>query len=192
MRLIGKGRRTTPLTVVVAVFGAVLVSGGAYATAATVITGGQVKDNTLTGHDVRSRSLDGTDIRTGTLTADLFKKGALPRGPRGATGGRGGTGATGARGATGASGPRGPQGDPGPSGVASAHILTADGSSIDHSALVNCAPGEHAIGGGGDAGAGRTLSSSGPVSSGGKPVGWRVTATDGKPTAFAICAREPA
>ena len=185
MRHIGKGRRSTPLTVFVAVVMAVLVSGGAYATAATVITGTQVKDSTLTGRDVKSRSLDGTDIRNGTLTADLFKKGALPRGPRGATGGRGGTGATGGRGATGA---RGPQGAPGPSGVAGVHILTADGSSFDHSALVNCPPGEYAIGGGGDAGAARTLAFSGPVSSGGKPVGWKVTATDGKPTAFAVCA----
>ena len=71
MRLIRKGRSATPLTVLVAVLATMLVSGGAYATAATLITGKQVKDSSLSGRDVKNSSLTGADVKNRSLTAPL-------------------------------------------------------------------------------------------------------------------------
>jgi hypothetical protein len=202
MRLIGKARSATPLAVLMAVVATLLVSGGTYAAAATLITGKQVKDNSLTSRDVKnnsltsrdvkSRSLHGNDIRNGTLTAKLFKRGTLLRGLKGATGGRGGTGATGARGASGARGEPGPQGEKGvhgPSGVTEVRVVTTAGNPGAYLALARCPAGSQAISGGGDAPAPDTLRHSGPVlSDDGKPVGWKVEANDRTPTAFALCA----
>ena len=66
MRYIRKVRslRMTPLTVIAIVAAVFMVSGGAYATAATLITGKQILDGSLTGHDIKKGSLD----------AKVFKK----------------------------------------------------------------------------------------------------------------------
>ena len=73
----------------------VVLGGSAYA--ATLITGKQVKDNSLTS----------ADIRNGTLRAADFKRGVL----------RGAAVAAGPRGEAGQPGPKGEKGDPGPGAV---------------------------------------------------------------------------
>src|SRR3954469_24977032 len=99
MPLMTKITRTgrTPLTVVAAVTGTLLVSGGAYATASTLVTGKDVQDNSITTKDIRNHS----------LTARDFKKGTIKRGKQGLQGATGTTGATGETGATGATGETG-------------------------------------------------------------------------------------
>jgi len=61
-----------------------LALGAGTATAAKMITGGNVKDNSLTGRDVRS--LTTRDIRNSSLLAADFRAGQLPRGERGQPG----------------------------------------------------------------------------------------------------------
>ena len=51
--------------------------GAGSATAARLITGADVEDNSLTGRDVRS--LTGKDLRDGSLLAGDFRRGQLPR-----------------------------------------------------------------------------------------------------------------
>lgn len=89
---------------------ALFVALGGTGYAALMITGRNVKDDSLTGRDIKDRSLTGKDIRNDSLggekleelASDDFEGGALPPGPRG---------------------PEGPQGPPGPGG--------ADGSVVD-------------------------------------------------------------
>jgi hypothetical protein len=79
----------------------VALTGTAVATTSALITGNQIKNNSITGLDVRNRSLRPIDFR-GSV-----------RGPRGLRGLTGATGATGAPGAAGAKGDKGDKGDPG-------------------------------------------------------------------------------
>jgi hypothetical protein len=67
-----------------------------------LITGAQVRDNSLTGRDVRDRSLTGRDLRDRTVTAADLAPGVVRAGPAGPAG------AQGPRGETGAVGPAGP------------------------------------------------------------------------------------
>src|SRR3954447_6754174 len=105
MRYLNKLSNTgrTPLAVVVAVSGTMLLSGGAYATASTLITGKDVKNNSLTGKDIRNRSLTAVD----------FKKGLIKAGKNGLNGTAGTVGAAGIRGADGLSGKDGRKGKDG-------------------------------------------------------------------------------
>jgi hypothetical protein len=117
---------------VVAAIGLFVVLGGssvaqsATQAAARLITGKQIKNNTVTSRDLRNNGVTGKDIRRGTirssdvrnfsLLARDFKSGQLPPGPAGATGAvgpRGPVGGKGEPGATGAEGPAGPKGDTG-------------------------------------------------------------------------------
>jgi hypothetical protein len=63
-----------------------LAIGTTSATAASLITGAQVRNNSLTGFDVRSSSLDGTDIRNGTIRPSDLSSSAKTAGPAGAQG----------------------------------------------------------------------------------------------------------
>jgi hypothetical protein len=74
---------------------AILLSGAMTATAATLITGRQVKDGSLTGKDLKNGSVTRSDLA------------ASARGLRGT---QGPAGPQGAQGATGAQGPQGPTG----------------------------------------------------------------------------------
>ncbi|HET9317077.1 MAG TPA: hypothetical protein VFQ51_15905, partial [Vicinamibacteria bacterium] len=85
-------------------------------------------------------------------------------------------------------GPKGDQGPQGPSGVAQLRVVTAPGNASDHSALVNCPDGFYAIGGGGQSSSNSLKDSAPSLDNNNKPVGWKVTAMSGTPTAFAICA----
>lgn len=66
-------RRALPALLLSAVVLAVAFAGGA--TAAKLITGKQIKDNTVTTQDIRNRSLKGADVKDGSLVeADLNAK----------------------------------------------------------------------------------------------------------------------
>jgi hypothetical protein len=91
---------------------AILVGAGG-ATAAQVITGAQIMNNSVTGKDIKNRSLTAQDFRG-------FVRGAGAQGaqgPQGAAGAAGAPGATGATGATGAIGAQGPEGAAGAAGA---------------------------------------------------------------------------
>jgi hypothetical protein len=71
--------------------------------AQALLTGRNVKDESLTGADIQNDSLTGADIRAGSLGSNLLSSAARSnlRGATGATGPRGETGATGAPGPAG-------------------------------------------------------------------------------------------
>ena len=84
-----------------------LVVGAATATAATVITGKNVKDGSLTGGDIKRGSVPLGDLSKG---AQALIKRAGAQGPQGAPGAQGTPGAPGAQGGPGPQGGAGPQG----------------------------------------------------------------------------------
>jgi Collagen triple helix repeat (20 copies) len=99
-----------------------------------------------------------------------------PTGPMGPQGLKGDTGATGPPGATGAKGPTGATGPPGANGVSGYEILsgsTALGTGSTATAILTCAPGKKAMGGGWDSNAASNqdvfLMDSAPTTDGG---GW--------------------
>jgi hypothetical protein len=140
------------LKVLVGMMAALLLAGGVGATAATLITGEQIKDGTITGKDVKNKSLTAKDFR-GSVQGLA--------GPQGRTG---------AQGPTGPQGPGGPQGPAGRSGIASVETVhgadvpvTLGQSAVE--ATVLCPAGETAVGGGGVAGDGdAVLTDSYPIS----------------------------
>jgi hypothetical protein len=82
----------------------VAIGGTAAAGAQSLLTGRNVKDESLTGADIQNDSLTGADIRNGSLGSNVFSSVARAnlRGATGPTGPQGETGATGAQGAAGA------------------------------------------------------------------------------------------
>lgn len=104
---------------------AVVAATAGSATAASLITGKQVKNGSLTGADIKNRSLTARDFKSAAslrgkqgASGPAGPKGdAGPQGERGTAGGPAGPqGDAGPQGETGADGPAGPQGDPGPQG----------------------------------------------------------------------------
>lgn len=89
---------------------ALFISLGSTATAAMVVTGANIKNNTVTTRDIKDGSLVAKDFRAGVLAAGGS---AGQRGADGATGPQGERGETGARGEQGTPGPQGPQGPTG-------------------------------------------------------------------------------
>lgn len=87
-----------------------LLSGATGAFAATVITGANVKDESLTGKDVKNGSLGLTEFSAGAKS-----------GLKGATGA---TGATGPAGPAGPAGPQGAAGAQGASGISAYELVT--------------------------------------------------------------------
>jgi hypothetical protein len=86
---------------------ALLIALGGTATAAVLITGRDIKDESVTGADIRNQTLGTRDIKDGSLRSADFQRGQLPRGATGATGATGAQGATGGQGAPGGTGPSG-------------------------------------------------------------------------------------
>jgi hypothetical protein len=112
-------RRPQPATVISSIALFVALSGTA--TAATLLTGANIKNNSLTGADVKSSSLTGSDIKNKSLGASDLSAAAIKSlksaGPAGPAGAPGPQGAPGPGGPTGLTGETGQQGPPGPSGV---------------------------------------------------------------------------
>jgi hypothetical protein len=92
----------TALVVVVAAI-ALMATAGAGATAALMISGKQIKDNSVTSQDIKNRSLKVKDLSTKAQTKLKGRTGA--------------TGAAGARGPAGPAGPAGSSGLPGLPGI---------------------------------------------------------------------------
>jgi hypothetical protein len=107
---------------------AILVGAGG-ATAAQVITGAQIEDNSLTGKDVKNKSLTKQDFK-GSVRGPRGLPGPQgAQGAQGAHGPKGDAGPQGLAGAPGAQGPTGAQGPPGP-GTLLAHVTKANSTSI--------------------------------------------------------------
>ena len=104
----------------VVVAGALVVAMGGTATASSMITSKQIKDETITTKDVKDRSLTATDLAPGTLTAG----GVGAAGPAGPAGPAGADGPAGPTGPTGPTGPVGPAGPAGPSTGQAGGVLT--------------------------------------------------------------------
>ena len=97
---------------------------GTSATAASLITGKQVKDGSVAGRDVAGGSITGRDVRDRSLTrADLDASVRGPAGPPGPLGDRGAPGPSGPAGPVGPAGPSGPAGPTGPAGLPGAQGL---------------------------------------------------------------------
>ena len=99
--------RQSPAMIVAMLALFVALTGTAVATTSALITGNQIKNNSITGLDVKNRSLRPIDFR-GSVRG--------PRGLRGLPGATGATGAAGAKGDKGDTGPAGPFPDVLPSG----------------------------------------------------------------------------
>lgn len=95
----------------------VLVATAATATAAIVITGANVKNNSLTGADIKNGSLSSTDLSAASLAKLRAAGAAGPKGDAGAAGPAGAKGDTGATGAKGDTGNTGTTGNTGATGT---------------------------------------------------------------------------
>lgn len=127
--------RPSPAMVVAIVALIAGVSGGA--TAATLITGAQIKDGSVTGKDIKNGSITRRDLAPGTA--------------RGTQGPQGQQGPQGFQGSQGPAGIQGPPGLRGLSGVLGAHrvsIVSAFDSTDEKTVVASCPLGEVVIGGG--------------------------------------------
>ncbi len=166
---------------------AIVVASAASATAATVITGADIKDGTVTDRDIQNGSLRGPDVQDRSLGSDKLSAKAIAS----LRGNRGPRGARGVRGARGARGPEGPapratyekqEAKIKPGGVATVKATCPDGF-------------EPSGGGFLDASGRLKIVGSYPISSAAdqKP-GWIVSVGNPDPaeqtvTAYAVCAR---
>ncbi len=107
------GNNKSRLTLVAAAGVLVLLASGGGAMAARMITGQDIKDNTVTSDDIKNKSLEKEDI-----AQDVVRDLRGDRGPVGAQGPAGEAGAAGAAGPVGAAGPAGVAGPTGPAGPA--------------------------------------------------------------------------
>ncbi len=133
-------RRWRPSPALVIAFIALFVAGAGTATAARLITGRSIKNNSVTGRDIRNNSVGNGDIRNGSLLRRDFRGGQLPAGEQGPAG-RDGTNGFGvlryvSRDFTVAPNAEAAQGTtPCPAGTyptgGDAYITTADGAIID-------------------------------------------------------------
>jgi hypothetical protein len=133
--------RPSPATVIACVALAVACTGTA--TAATLITGAQIKNNSVTTKDVKNKSLRAGDFKPGTLL-------------RGAAGARGAAGPQGAQGLQGPQGPQGRQGAPGLSDLEVASDSTPTNSVSPKTLTVTCPADKQAISTGYDIVGGKT------------------------------------
>jgi Collagen triple helix repeat (20 copies) len=121
---------------------AILVGAGG-ATAAQVITGAQIEDNSLTGRDVKNKSLTKQDFKgalrgPGGLPGPQGAPGAHgAQGPKGDAGPQGAQGARGAQGPKGDAGPQGPAGAPGAQGQTGAQGPPGPGTLLAHATQAN-------------------------------------------------------
>ncbi|HEX5909417.1 MAG TPA: hypothetical protein VFY44_02915 [Thermoleophilaceae bacterium] len=90
---------------------ALFVALGGSATAATLITGAQIKNGSITGKDVKASSVTGADVKNGALGSADFSRStkASSKGERGTQGAAGQAGAPGGQGVPGPNGVRAPE-----------------------------------------------------------------------------------
>jgi len=75
-----------PSPALVVAFIALFVAGAGTATAARLIGGKEIRNNSVTGKDIRNSSLGNRDVKNGSLLRRDFKRGQLPAGPQGGAG----------------------------------------------------------------------------------------------------------
>jgi hypothetical protein len=137
-KLVTRFPRVSPALVVAMLALFVALTGAAVATTSALITGTQIKDNSITGADVKNKSLTPKDF-TGSVRGARGPAGTAgpqgPAGPAGPQGPAGPAGTQGERGMQGAQGEQGPKGELGPAGIAAlaariqnaAPVKTGDG-----------------------------------------------------------------
>lgn len=114
--------RPSPAMVVALLALFVALAGGATAARQVLITGSDVRNNSLTGADVRNNSLTGADIRNNAIRGVDVRNGSLqlrdlsPAARNSLRGAVAVAGQQGPQGGPGAPGPRGPKGDTGQAG----------------------------------------------------------------------------
>ena len=79
-------KRMRPSPALVVAFIALFVAGAGTATAARLISGKQIRNNSVTGTDIRNNSLGNRDVKNGSLLLRDFKSGQVPAGPQGRAG----------------------------------------------------------------------------------------------------------
>jgi hypothetical protein len=79
-------RRWRPSPALVISFIALFVAGAGTATAARLITGRSIKNNSVTGRDIRNSSLGSRDVKNGSLLRRDFRRGQLQTGAQGPAG----------------------------------------------------------------------------------------------------------
>ena len=134
-------RRPSP-ALILSVIGIVLACAGS-ATAGSLITGKQIKDDSVTSADLRDGSVKARDLAT-----TLRPRAGVP----GPAGPKGDAGPTGPAGPSGPAGPAGAQGAPGVSGYEIVHGPTVEsgaGPRGDMQATATCPAGKAPLGGGG-------------------------------------------
>lgn len=141
-------RRPSP-ALLLSLLAVVLACAGS-ATAATLISGKQIRDGSVTGADLKNGSVGAKDLKRG-LAGTLGPAG--PKGADGAPGPKGADGAAGAAGAPGAPGAPGPAGAVGAPGLSEYEIVV--GAEISTSAprgelnpIAFCPDGKVPVGGG--------------------------------------------
>jgi len=85
-------KRWQPTPALVIAFIALFVAGAGTATAARLITGRSIKNNSVTGRDIRNNSLGNGDVKNGSLLRRDFRRGQLPAGAQGPAGANGSNG----------------------------------------------------------------------------------------------------
>jgi hypothetical protein len=139
-----KIRRPSAATLVAML--ALFVASTGTAVAGALITGANIKNNTVSTLDVTNESLTTVDIRNGSLRPIDFG-GKLPAGPKGP---KGPAGPQGPAGAAGPAGPAGPQGAAGVSGYVRSYDIGAPwDSSSPKTRDVSCPAGKKLLAGGG-------------------------------------------
>ena len=127
------------------------------AVAGTMITGAQIKDQSIRSNDIATGGVGSSEVRDASiLTRDLSQ--ATIDSLKGATGAKGEKGDTGAKGETGATGAQGVKGDKGSKGepgvtnvIAGAgytHTWAGDQGAHLNTIIESCADGQVALGGG--------------------------------------------
>jgi collagen triple helix repeat protein len=130
------------------------------AVAGTMITGAQIKDQSVRSNDIATGGVGTSEVRDASiLTRDLSQatidslKGATgAKGEKGDTGAQGEKGDTGTQGVKGNEGAKGAKGDPGLSNLAAGagytDVWQGDGGATLQTARGECGPGQYATGGG--------------------------------------------
>jgi len=126
-----------------------IVATSATAGAAVLVTGKNVKNESLTGRDIRNGSIKSTDVRDGSLTkADFSGDLAGPQGPVGPAGPKGDKGAKGDKGDPGTPGQPGAPGQNGVSGLQYVIVEQTVAGNTSAAWGADCPAGKRALGGG--------------------------------------------